>query len=264
MQQTWVQLDNLSQRSVGHIRHQPQIDRVIDAHGVGDHRQVGDESFQTILLWILRHDDRGDDAGHIVLGRRWQRIPLVQLPKISVSRSHHRALHIPRSPVVCSHREVPVAELLVQEFHVPGVGERRLLRIEALVDPSVSRQPVGTLEGHELPHPARAAMRVDRLRLKSRLRHGKIDQVLRDTRIGEVALDHFLVLAGARQRVHQGGVALLRVRKVVDESGDIIVHHQGKVRLRRLQLRRNLRLQLRVGRKSHLIGRIERRGFDGL
>jgi hypothetical protein len=107
-------------------------------------------------------------------------------------------------------------------------------------------------------------MRVHRLRLKSRLRHGKINQVLRDTRIGEVVLDHLLVLAGACQRVHQGGVAHLRAGEIFDEPGDIIVHHQGKVRLRRLEFLGHLGGESGIGRKGHLIGRVERRGFDGL
>ena len=53
-----------------------------------------------------------------------------------------------------------------------------------------------------------------------------------------------------------------RVREVVDEPSHIVVHHQRKVRLRRLQLLLHLRRQLRVGRKGHLVGGIQRRRLD--
>ena len=191
-----------------------------------------------------------------------QHVAPVQLPEVRIARPHHRPLHVARAPVVRRHRQVPVPELVVQILHIARICLRRLLRIEALIEVRIARKPVHALERHELPHAARARVRVQRLRLEARLRHRQVDQVLRNALLPQVLRDHLLVFARAFQRAQQMRVPRRRVREVVDEPRHIVVHHQRKVRLRRLQLLLHLRRQLRVGRKGHLVGGIQRRRLD--
>ncbi len=57
-------------------------------------------------------------------------------------------------------------------------------------------------------------------------------------------------------------MATLRIGEVTDEARDILIDHQRKIRLRCLQLGLDLRRQIRIRGKGHLVGRVERSGFD--
>ncbi len=159
--------------------------------------------------------------------------------------------------VVGGHGQVPVAELVVEELHVAGVGARGLLGIEALVDVGVARQAV-VGAGHELPHAAGAGAAIDGLRLEARFGHGQVDQVLRHAFFGQNALDHRLVAAGALEGVQQRVVAFLRVGEEVDVGGHVVVHHQRQVGLGGGQIGRGLGHQVGIDGEGHVAG-----GFGG-
>ena len=125
-------------------------------------------SVRPYCLGILGHDGGGDDAGDVGLGFGGQSIEAVELPEVGVPGLGDGVLHAAGTPVVGSHREIPVAELVVELLHVFGVGEGGFFGVEALVEEAVALQAVGSAEGHELPHAARAgASGVDVLRLEA-------------------------------------------------------------------------------------------------
>ncbi len=258
--QAWIQRNNLRQRGIRHLRDQPHIERIVHIHRVPHHRRFGHHFIQPILHRILCHDDRGQDLRHIVLGLLRHHVAPIELPEVRIARAHHCSLHIPRAPVVARHREVPVAELAVERLHILGIGDRRLLRIKTLIHIPIARQAISARR-HELPHPTRATLRVQRLRLKARLRHRQVEQVLRQPLVRERFLDNRLVPPRTLQAMHHVGAERWRVREVANIPRHLIVDHQRQVRLR-LQLRLQLRRQLRVRRERQVLGVLERRLFE--
>ena len=154
-QHAGIQRHQLIHRRAHNVRDQAQIDGIVDGHRIGEHRRIERYIVKAILRGMIGDDDRRQDFRHIVLGFRGQVVALVELPEIGVARLLHRALHIARAPVVAGHRQIPVAQLVVDELHVAGIGAGRFFRIEALVHIRVARQPVVAM-GHELPHAAGA------------------------------------------------------------------------------------------------------------
>ena len=162
--------------------------------------------------------------------------------------------------VVGGHGQVPVAELVVEELHVAGVGAGGFFGIEALVHVGVARQAVVAV-GHELPHAAGAGAAIDGLRLEARLGDRQVDQVLRHAFFGHDALNHRLVAAGALEGVQQRVVALLRVGEEVDEGGHVVVDHQGQVGFGGGQVGRGFGHKVGIDGEGHVAGRLGGRGL---
>jgi hypothetical protein len=74
-------------------------------------------------------------------------------------------------------------------------------------------------------------------------------------------LDHLLILASALERVDESSMSLLRVRKVVDKPGDIVVDDQWQIGLCGLQLFSYFGGQSGVGREGNFVGGVERRSL---
>ncbi len=91
----------------------------------------------------------------------------------------------------------------------------------------------------------------------------QIDQVLRDAFFAQNARDHVAVTSGARQGVLQRSPASAG-REIVDEAGDLVVHHQRKVGTSLAQLGFRLGPHCRVDREGNLIGLVDGGGFAAL
>src|SRR5260370_13434483 len=113
-QKAWVQRDNLLQRGVGDVGYQAKVDGIVDSDRVGDDCGFGHHLIEPVLLRVLCHDDRRDDAGNVVLRLCWEDVAPVELPEVGVTGSHDGALYVARAPVVRGHRKVPFAELAVE------------------------------------------------------------------------------------------------------------------------------------------------------
>ncbi len=115
---------------------------------------------------------------------------------------------------------------------------------------------------HELPHAAGAGAAIERPRLKARLGHGEIDEILRHALFSHHPLDHRLVPAGALKRVQQRVVALLSVGKKVDVRSHIVVHHQRQIGLGRGQVRPGLGHKVRINLEGHVARHFGRRRLN--
>ena len=133
------------------------------------------------------------------------------------------------SGVVRSHRQVPVAELIVQIAQITGGGMRRHFRVLAFIDPPALLQTIfPAREGHELPHPASASLR-HCLRQERALRLGQIDQVLRHALLLQDALHHCSISpsapkSGFDDRTASRRLEIIQVRKdgIVDGEREIV------------------------------------------
>ena len=154
----------------------------------------------------------------------------IELPEIGITGFLDGSLNVAGAPIVGSHGEVPIAELVVEELHVAGVGAGGFLGIEALVNVFIPSEAVVAL-GHELPHAAGAGTAIDGARLESGFGYSEVDQVLRDTFFSHDALNHGAVAAGALEGVEEGVVPLLGISEKVDEGGHVVVDHEREVGL---------------------------------
>ena len=142
----------------GVLGQSPQVQRRRDRHHFAGHLDHRLER-QSVLGRIARHDHRRQDQRHVVPRLARQETPArAECPEIRMARPIHGALHAAPAAVVGRQRQMPVAELVVQELQVLGGGARGLLGIRALVDVPVVLQPdLERRAVHELPDATRLA-----------------------------------------------------------------------------------------------------------
>ncbi len=186
--------------------------------------------FESILCGILGDDDGGENFGDVILGFAGEVVSLVEFPVIGVAGFLDGALDVACAPVVGGHGKVPVAELVVEELHVAGVGAGGFFRIESLVDPGVAGESVVSV-GHELPHASGAGAAVDGVRLEAGFRDGEIDEILGHAFFAKHALDHGLVSAAAFEGMLECVVTALGVCEEVDESADVVIDDEWEIGL---------------------------------
>ena len=152
---------------------------------------------QSVLRRILGHDGDCQNDRDVVASFFGQNVAAVEFPEIGVPGAFHGSLHGAGAGVVGGHREVPIAELVVEIFQVAGGGACGSLGILAIVDPHVVAKPVSASPaGHKLPDAAGADPR-NCQRMESGLGLREIDQILRDALLFEGGDDHVVVAARA-------------------------------------------------------------------
>ena len=260
-QQARVQRHQFIYRRCHQVRYQAQIHRIVDGHGVGEHRRIERDIVEAILRGMIGDDDGREDLRNIAAGFLGQFAAFVELPEIGIAGLLNGVLHTACAPVVAGHGEIPIAQLVINELHVAGVGARGFLRIEALVHVRRARQSVEFVVGHELPHTASVRVAIKSARIEARLGHRQIDQVLRHALFGHHPLDHRLVAAAALEGVEQRVVALLRVGKEIDVGGHIVVHDQRQIGVGCGQIGSGFGHQFGVNNEGHVFGGLGRRGL---
>jgi len=151
-----VERDDLRDGCVGEIGYEAHVDGVVGGDFIGENGGIGNDVGEAVLFGILRHDGCGDDAGNVIFRFARKSVSAVELPVVGIAGLGDGVLDAARTPVVGSHGEIPVAELVIERLHVAGVGEGGELRVEALIEEAVALEAVGSAEGHELPHAAGA------------------------------------------------------------------------------------------------------------
>lgn len=264
-EEAWIEGGDLADGRVDKIRDEAQIDGVIDGNRVGDDGRVECDVVEAVLPGVAGDDDGGEDFRHVIFGFSGQLMAFVELPEAGVAGARDGVLDVARAVVVGGHGQIPVAELVIEELHVAGVGARGFLGIEALIDIAVADESV-FIAGHELPHAAGPAAMPgsgpDGPGLEAGLGDGEIDEVLGHAFFGEDAPDHGAITAGALKGVKEGVVSALGVGEEVDEGGDIVIHDQGKVRVGGGEIGFSAGDEVGIDLEGDVVGDVGRRGLD--
>ena len=172
-------------------------------------------------------------------------------------------LHVAGAGVVGRHRQIPIAELLVQVLEVTSRGDRGLLRILALVDPPAPLQAIqGAGLSHELPHAASARPRHGQ-GLETGFGLRQVNQVLRNAFLLEGLQHHVAIAAGTGPGMFQRGLAA-RAGEVVDEHRHLIVEYQRQVGFGGLDLSFSRGADVGVNREGDVVGFVDGRGLRTL
>ena len=255
-QEAGVESSELVDGGIDQVRDEAEVDGVIDGDGVSEDRGIVGDIVEAVLGGVVGNDDGGEDFRDVVLGFAGKVVAFVELPVVGVAGFLDGLLNSACAPVVGGHGEVPVAELVVDELHVAGIGAGGFFWIEALVDVVGFGEPVELVVGHELPHATGAGTAVLGAGLEARFGDGEIDEVLGDAFFSEDALDHCLVAAGALDGMQECIVALLGLREELEECADVVVDDEGEIGLGGGELSAGLGDDGRVSLKRDVAGNI--------
>ena len=266
-QKAWIQGGNFVNRGIDQIGDQAEVDGVVDGDCVGEDRGIVGDVVEAVLGGVVGNDDGGQDFGDVILGFAGKVVAFIKLPIVRVAGLLDGLLDAAGSPVVACHGEVPVAELIVDELHVAGVGAGGFFRVEALVDIRVLGQAVKTVVGHELPHATGPAAGpgsgTDGLGIETGFGDGEIDEVLGYALFGEDSLNHGLVSAGALKGMKEGVVSLLGFREELDECADVVVDDEGEIGLGGSELGAGLGDDVGIDLKGDIAGDVGGRRLLG-
>src|SRR5215207_2956966 len=194
------------------------------------HRVVGERRHalhvaEAVLLGVLRDQDNREDVRHVVA--RLLRDVRVDGPEVPLAGARDGAVDVALARVVGAHRQLPVAEAVVQPLQVAGRGARRLLEAVALVDVGrLAQAEARAGAGDELPQPRGRGPRT-RGRAPGALDLSEPDDVFGHALLAENLPRQRHVLAGAAQaRLHRPTAATL---VVVDEALDERVRRKAEV-----------------------------------
>ena len=164
---------------------------------------------KAILRRILRHNGYGENDGDVVLGFFGQDVAIVEFPEIGVAGALDGSLNRARTGVVSGHSEIPVTELVIEIFEMPGGGAGGLLGILAVVHIYVVVHTIAPgAAAHELPDAAGAYAR-DGQGMKSGFGLRQVNEILRDAFFFQDRQHHLAIPAGAGQCALENAAAVI-------------------------------------------------------
>ena len=214
---------------------------------------------KAILRRILGHDGHSQNDGDVVLGLLGQDVSVVEFPEVGIAGALDGGLHRARTGVVSGHREIPVTELVIEIFEMPGGGAGGLLGILAVVHIHVVVHTIAPgAAAHELPDAAGAYAR-DGQGMKSGFGLRQINQILRDAFFFQDWQHHLAIPAGAGQGTLEDAASV--VGEVGNEPGDLVGHHEREVGPGVLDVRFGFGFGTGIGRRTEFVGLIDGRWF---